>query len=149
MSFRDVANGVAAGISTAVLTGVVYGVVDTAIEEITKPRADIALLLLWLVAATASFAAVLGSVPAALVICLTRARYHPWRAVPVLVLGATASLLLLDRLLAILPPDVPPPIVSFTVVTLVPTIGGIVATRFLPRSPTRGNPHEPTDATSF
>jgi len=148
MSFRDVANGVAAGISTAVLTGVVYGVVDTAIEEITKPRADIALLLLWLVAATASFAAVLGSVPAALVICLTRARYHPWRAVPVLVLGATASLLLLDRLLAIFRPHVPP-IVGFTVVTLVPTIGGIVATRFLPRSPTRGNPHEPTDATSF
>lgn len=129
-------NSVAAGIVGACLTGALIGVVEGIYTLATGPKSGAAVLgVLWAAGVSTMIGGAIGAIPGALVMSLSRARGRPWASLPSVLIGTTAGFFLLSfpLALALQRPEVPP-YVAFDVSWIGPTIGGIVATMFLPRS---------------
>lgn len=82
-----------------------------------------------------AIALVLGTVPAALVMLLTAARLNPWGALRTLVIGSVLGFIPVAPLLEKSSSNY----VILVAVILGPTIGGVIASRFLLREPHRAN----------
>jgi len=74
---------------------------------------------------------VVGTTPAILVICLSRARGTPWRSVLVLVGGATLGFILIGLPWAFFPGTLGMSWLVTTMLLIGPVAGGALATRFL------------------
>lgn len=72
-----------------------------------------------------------GAAPAIAVMFLTRARCHPWRALPALAAGATVGLLLCCAVIALTKQRILYP--DLMAMTVVGSLGGLASTSFLNR----------------
>jgi hypothetical protein len=77
----------------------------------------------------------LGAIPAIAIMFFTRASTRPWRSAPVVFAGAIVGFLLLSLPIGALLQRFGDPLIgTLAAVILFPTLGGAIATRFLPRS---------------
>jgi hypothetical protein len=137
MTLRRNLNCAAAGIAAATLTGGLAGAALWCAGLVTDDAGGASLAgLLWLVAMGSVFGAIGGTPSGVLVMCLSRAKEAPWRSLPVLLLGTTVGFVVLG-----LPLQLPlelfqrvsaPSWLGPAMWLIGPTIGGIVAIRFLP-----------------
>lgn len=130
-------NSAAAGVTVAALTGILAGIVLWCCYTLiptksTSPDADLGRSLLWIVSFGALFGTVSGTPSGVLVMCLSRANAAPWRSLPTLLIGTTAGLVLFGLPIALLPGSTITSILGPAMFLIGPTIGGVLATRFLP-----------------
>ncbi|HVA29565.1 MAG TPA: hypothetical protein VNF68_15390 [Candidatus Baltobacteraceae bacterium] len=128
-------NRVFAGITIAILTGALAVSIVSA-NSVATIGAGVDgwfLRAVWGAGAGAFYGAILGGVPGIAVMTLSRAKNAPWRSAPLVLLGTTAGLLV-----AFFATDALQPLANrfYLILTFViggPTIGGIIASLFLPR----------------
>jgi hypothetical protein len=126
-------NRVAAGVLVAAITGASIGL---AMCAFSAPYNGVRLENFVLYAYIGLiFGAALGGIPGIAVMFFTRACAHPWQTMPIILTGTVVGgvvvgvpLLLAGQFV------VPMPSVGLAFIVLFPAVGGIVATRFLPRS---------------
>lgn len=87
---------------------------------------------MWLVASSTLFGAVLGAPSGILVMCLSRAKAAPWRSLPTLLIGTSIGIVFFGMSWALLPLSVVQNTIQNVMCILGPTIGGIVAAKFIP-----------------
>ncbi len=131
-------NRAAAGIVTAWLTGTFAGVALTCYVLLTGgppgPGADLLGGSIWIVGMASIVGALLGAPSGILIMCLSRAKAAPWRAVPTLLLGTTIGIVTLGLPWELLPgTDVTASILDVMCIAG-PTLGGVVAARFIPKT---------------
>lgn len=134
MSFRESApawmiwfgNRLAAAIAGAALLGIVISIgANVSVDLTSQPGLGANLLggyVYWAIY-FAIAAIILGTVPGTLVLCLSRARFHPWRSLPRLLLG-----MVIGFVVVALPFWLQPGTNMTTIVTFIgPTVGGTIA----------------------
>jgi hypothetical protein len=128
-------NGIVAGVVAACLTGALFGLAQALFEIMTRwgHFGDIVLGTAWLVGMSTLFAGALGAIPGAIVMCTSRARYRPWHAMPLVLVGTSAGILFLSLPLLFVPVRFNIPYEwRLPIFAIGPMVGGIIATLFLP-----------------
>lgn len=115
-------SGAAGAVSQAIL---IVGMPGTYSSRAAQINAEA-----WQIPIAGVLGAVLGTVPAIIVICVTRARLRPWAAAPVLLLGALLGFFLLA--MPLLLGKVGPQQTAAAYIELIgaPTLGGLAAAWF-------------------
>jgi len=85
-----IASRIAAGIVAAALTGAFVGLVMQVYQAFEPDPMDLVASCLMIVAFV-YFAAIFGGLPAILVMCLSRAKEHPWHSLWRLLIGTTVG----------------------------------------------------------
>lgn len=135
-------NGVAAGAAAACLTGALIGMVQSLYGLLTGPRSTAEVFgAVWFTEMSVLFGGAIGVIPASLVMSLSRARHRPWRALPFLSAGATVGFFIVSFPIALALWRVgAPPYLALAISWLGPTVGGIIATRFVPAQDSFASP---------
>jgi hypothetical protein len=116
----------AAGIATAGLTGTVAGFIILLYQLFTGAPSDGETFL----ALSTIYGAMIGAPFGILVVCLSRAKDAPWRALPTLLTGTSIGIVVLGLPWALLP-GTNDPTILYVMCIAGPTIGGIVASGFI------------------
>jgi hypothetical protein len=114
--------------TTAVLTGALSGVGLYCLRHLH----EVSNAVVYTTGIAALLGIIIGTPPAALVICLSRAKYAPWRSLPLLVSGAALGILVIGLPWSLFPftEDVAYLAVGMPIAGAI--LGGAVATRFVP-----------------
>ena|GEM_PF-6963526 len=145
MSFRHLAlawiawfgNRLAAAVVGAALLGLAISTAMNAYADLTGgppgPGADLLGGYISFGIYFAMGAVILGTIPGTLVLCVSRARYHPWRSLPRLLLGAAIGFLIVAVPFLMHPGTGVTLIVTFIVTFIGPSAGGTIASFTIPR----------------
>ena len=125
-----------AGVVAAALTGAFAALVifcyTLATAKGVGPGSDLPGGLLWQLEMGTLFGAMFGAPSGILVMCLTRAKRAPWRSLPTLLVGTTAGIVIFGLPWGLLPGTVANATIANVMFIAGPTIGGLIATRFIP-----------------
>ena len=128
----------AAGITTAAGTGIVVLFASSIYDLLTSSDARASLVstpaiaYAYLALIGALYGIMFGSIPGVIVMCFSRARFDPWRATPILllgtILGGSAALAIAKIIAQYSTIDGTP---FFVLITVCATVGGGIASFFL------------------
>jgi len=130
-----------AGLAAAALTGALCGLFIFCCIALSGPRhvENVVEAIGWIIASAVLVGVVIGTTPAVLIICLSRARAAPWRSVPYLAGGAAVGLIVIGMPWSLLAATQDEPWLTLGMPLLGAMAGGAMATRFSPRGPAAGS----------
>jgi hypothetical protein len=137
-----------AGLSVAALTSALVGLALGCYVALSVPTPQLGTHFLGIAATilvAVSVGTVVGTTPAILIICVSRARLAPWRAVPLLATGATLGLIIIGVPWSLFKATEDLPYLAIGMPVVGAIAGGALATRFVSKTPTAG-PAWPTAA---
>jgi hypothetical protein len=131
---RRVVAGITGAALTAALAGLVISIYDLTTTGPSGFGEDVADGILTFVLMATIYGTILGAPFGILVMCMTRAKTVPWRALPTLLIGTSSGIILLGLPWLVIPGLADFPAIGYGMCVMGPFIGGLIASNFLPIS---------------